>query len=466
MCYRRVMFAMSDPSGRFPFEAISGALGRDPPPRLSGDDRRGLAAWFDVSGLAFACLSAAGREIAALAGAAYGEVSVDRRLASFWFGWTLRPEGWSTPAAWDPLAGDYPCGDGWVRLHTNAPRHRQAALDVLGTPAERAAVAAALLHWSGEAIEEAVAAAGGCAAAMRSEAAWALHPQGQAVAREPLIAWSQPLPACAGGAAPTAGRPLGGLRVLDLTRVLAGPVATRFLAAYGADVLRIDPPDWDEPGVAPDVSVGKRCAGLDLTRQPDRAVFTALLSRADVLVHGYRPGALSGLGFSEDERRALNPRLIDVTLNAYGWTGPLAGRRGFDSLLQMSAGFAHTGMIREGADRPAPLPVQALDHATGYLMAAAVIRAVGVLRCGGPALSARLSLARTAALLAEAALRERPAPFAPETIADLDEAHEATDWGPARRLRFPVNLPGVEARFDRPATRLRSSPAAWTEETG
>lgn len=460
------MFGMSDPSTDRPFEAISRALGRDPAPPGSEADAAGLPAWFDVSGLACACVRAAGLEIAALAGAAGGSVRVDRRLASFWFGWTLRPEGWSTPAAWDPLAGDYPCGDGWVRLHTNAPRHRQAALDVLGTPAQRAAVAAALLNWSGEAVEEAVAAAGGCAAVMRSEASWASHPQGRAVGREPLIAWSQPPPAGPTGAAAAGGRPLAGLRVLDLTRVLAGPVATRFLAAYGADVLRIDPPDWDEPGVVPEVSVGKRCAGLDLTRADDRAVFTALLSRADVLVHGYRPGALAGLGFSEDERRMLNPRLIDVTLNAYGWTGPLAGRRGFDSLVQMSAGLAHTGMIREGSDRPAPLPVQALDHATGYLMAAAVVRAVGLVRSGGPALSAKLSLARTAALLLAAPLPVRAQPFARETAGDLADGLETTAWGPARRLRFPVIAPGVEARFDRPATPLRSAPAAWIETTG
>jgi len=457
------MFAMSDTPRRFPFEAISGALGREPPPRLSEADRRGLAAWFDVSGLAFACVSAAGREIAALAGAACGGVSVDRRLAGFWFGWTLRPEGWSTPAAWDPLAGDYPCGDGWVRLHTNAPRHRQAALDVLGTPAERAAIAAALLHWSGDAVEEAVAAAGGCAAAMRSEASWALHPQGQAVAREPLIAWSQPLPAVSPPIAPQRSRPLAGLRVLDLTRVLAGPVATRFLAAYGADVLRIDPPDWDEPGVVPEVTAGKRCARLDLREAADRAVFSALLAQADVLVHGYRPGALAGLGFGEEACRAISPRLIDVSLSAYGWTGPLAARRGFDSLVQMSTGLAHTGMVREGADAPVPLPVQALDHATGYLMAAAAIRAVGVVRAGGPGLSARLSLARTASLLGAAPLPAKPAPFAPETDADLAGMDEATAWGPARRLRFPVHIEGIEPRFDRPAGPLRCARAEWTE---
>lgn len=160
-------------------------------------------------------------------------------------------------------------------------------------------------------------------------------------------------------------RPLAGIKVLDFTRVLAGPVATRFLAGLGADVLRIDPPEWDEPGVVPDVILGKRCARLDLHTAEDRRVFEALLARADIVVHGYRPGAMARLGYDEGERRTINPGLVDVSLCAYGWTGPWAGRRGFDSLVQMSIGIAEAGMRWQQAERPVPLPVQALDHATG-----------------------------------------------------------------------------------------------------
>jgi crotonobetainyl-CoA:carnitine CoA-transferase CaiB-like acyl-CoA transferase len=178
--------------------------------------------------------------------------------------------------------------------------------------------------------------------------------------------------------------------VLDLTRVLAGPVATRFLAGYGADVLRIDPPGWNEPGVIPEVTLGKRCARLDLTQAADRATFETLLAEADVLVHGYRPAALERLGYSEAYRRQRNPSLIDVALDAYGWTGPLAGRRGFDSLVQMSCGIADHGMRRQGAGKPVPLPVQALDHATGYLIAAAVVRALIARLSDGRVQQARL----------------------------------------------------------------------------
>jgi hypothetical protein len=134
--------------------------------------------------------------------------------------------------------------------------------------------------------------------------------------------------------------------------VLADPVASRFLAAYGANVLRIDPPGWEEPGVVPEVTLGKRCARLDLRRAEDRATFEALLSEADILLHGYRPSALDRLGFDSGTRCGLSPGLIAVCLCAYGWSGPWAARRGFDSLVQMSTGIADAGMRWRNADKP------------------------------------------------------------------------------------------------------------------
>ena len=236
---------------------------------------------------------------------------------------------------------------------------------------------------------------------MRSRDAWLAHPQGAAVAREPLVAWTtaaQTSPSGRNGEA--RGQPLAGIRVLDLTRVLAGPVSTRLLAAFGADVLRIDPPFWSETTLEPEMTLGKRCAGLDLRQSEDRSVFEALLREADVFVHGYRSDALQGLGYGPEELRQYNPTLVDVALCAFGWTGPWAQRRGFDSLVQMSSGIADFGMRSESASEPRPLPVQALDHATGYLMAAAVLHALRQRRSKGRVLSARLSLARTAHLLA------------------------------------------------------------------
>src|SRR2546427_321155 len=385
-------------------EGAQGALHR-----LEMRGQGALASVFPVSDLAAASLGVAGlaiSELVAQCGAAAPQVVVDRRLASLWFGSSLHPLGWEMPALWDAVAGDYRTADGWIRLHTNAPHHRAAALAVLGAPANREAVATAARRWAAHELESAVVAQGGCAAAMRGLAAWAAHPQGQAVQQEPLLAWQmhpqpgQPFSFSAGAWQPSAQRPLQGLRVLDLTRILAGPAATRWLAGHGAEVLRIDPPGWEEPGTVPEVTLGKRCARLDLRAPQDRAVFEQLLAGADVLVHGYRDGALEGLGFGAAWRRRLNPSLIDVSLNAYGWSGPWQQRRGFDSLVQMSAGIADAGMHRLGRDRPTPLPLQALDHATGYLMAAAVVMALVRRMQGQGGSTVRASLARTAHLLA------------------------------------------------------------------
>ncbi|SLN61296.1 CoA transferase [Roseisalinus antarcticus] len=431
---------------------IDEALGPAPTPdtTLHPTGTAELPSCFAVSDLATASIGAAARELAALMGAR--QAQVDRRLASLWFGMTLQPEGWDLPAAMDPLAGDYPARDGWIRLHTNAPRHREAALGELGCAPDPAEVAAHVAAWSGPALEQAIIDAGGAAAAMRSLADWAQHPQGRAVAAEPLIAWQvagdRPRPAA-----------LQGLKVLDLTRVLAGPVATRCLAGFGADVLRIDPPWWREPGLEPEVTLGKRRAGLDLRDPEDRSLFDTLLSRADVLVHGYRPGALAGLGYDAAQRRRIAPGMIEVSLCAYGWTGPWARRRGFDSLVQMSCGIADHGQRLAGAGRPQPLPVQALDHATGYLMAAAVLRAVRAANETGEVRSARLSLARVAQLLVQTARTAFSGAEVKVAPADLAPGTEATDWGPARRLRFPIRIDGRGPDWPRPAGRLRTGGA-------
>lgn len=424
-----------------------------------------LPSVFAVGDLAAASIGAAALAVAELIAARHGRmpsVSVDRRLAAKWFGWSLRPLGWKMPPVWDALAGDYRTADGWIRLHMNSPHHRAAALAALGVAPERDAVAAAVANWRGDDLEQAVVAYRGCAAAMRTNAAWLDHPQGRAIASEPLIhlelaaaerspAWTIP-PA----------RPLEGVRVLDLTRILAGPVATRFLAGFGAQVLRIDPPEWEEPGLVAEVTLGKRCAWLDLKRDADRTIFERLAGATDILIHGYRPGALAALGYDSEGMRRLRPGLVEVTLDAYGWTGPWATRRGFDSLVQMSAGIADAGMRKSGGDRPVSLPVQALDHATGYLMAAAAIRGLTRRLADGAESIARASLARTAAMLLAYPYRaDEPAPLAPESPTDFAPDYEITPWGRARRLRPPVEIEGAPLRWTIPASALGSAPPRW-----
>jgi crotonobetainyl-CoA:carnitine CoA-transferase CaiB-like acyl-CoA transferase len=394
-------------------------------------------------------------------------VTVDRGLASHWFAWSLRPDGWSPPAPWDPIAGDYATSDGWIRLHTNAPHHRAAALGVLGIaetdPTDRVHVTDAVARMRADELEAAVVDAGGCAATMHDLDTWRAHPQGAAVAAEPLVNVEAGAVGDDVAHDPRPDRPLTGVRVLDLTRVLAGPVATRFLALLGADVLRIDPPGWNEPAVVPEVTAGKRCAMLQLDGSAGRAAFTSLLAGADVLVHGYRPGALAGLGFDVGARARLRPGLVDVSLDAYGWTGPWAGRRGFDSLVQMSSGIAAAGMTAAGGDRPVPLPVQALDHATGYLMAAAALRGLAERRRSGRGSSARLSLARTGAFLAAAPATDDDTEIT--TDPPLADSVEHTAWGPARRVRLPFVIDGSgSASTARPRRCARRRPPGPTDD--
>jgi hypothetical protein len=336
-----------------------------------------------------------------------------------------------------------------VRLHTNYPYHREAALRALGVAATRDAVERTVLASGAEAVESAVVAEGGCAARSRTAAEWAEHPQGVAVAGEPVFAVTTwPAPSLDVGPAGARG-PLGGVRVLDLTRVLAGPLCTRVLAAFGADVMRVDPKGFEEvSALVPETSAGKRRTRLDLRNEPCRAAFEQLLAGAHVLVHGYRSDALDRLGLGAAWRRAVNPSLVEVSLDAYGFGGPWAARRGFDSLVQMSAGIADRGRAVMGTDRPHPLPAQALDHATGYLMAASVCRALVRAITDGTASATRLSLARVAKLLTD--LGDGGDPKAPEVsreeIARWTESAPSA-FGTIWRVRCPVVVDGIESRL-------------------
>lgn len=389
-------------------------------------------------------------------------VEVSRRLASFWFGLSFKPVGWEPPPLWDALAGDYPGRDGWIRLHTNAAHHRAAALSVLGAHHQsRESLSQAVAQWDVEALETAVVEAGGCAAAMRSIDAWRMHPVGAAIAREPLALLEQAGKAGQSFDRATPVRPLAGIRVLDLTRILAGPIATRFLAGYGADVLRIDPPGWEEGVTIPDVALGKRCARLDLASEAGRNRFLELLADADVLVHGYRSDALERLGLGEAVRRAHAPGIVDVALDAYGWQTPWAARRGFDSLVQMSCGIAEEGMRRLGTKAPKPLPVQALDHATGYLMAAAAIQGLTARLRDGVGSRARLSLARTAKLLIDWGAQDVEPALCAQDDSDFSITMEPTSWGHVRRLKPPLTVEGAPLWWANGARALGSDAPAW-----
>jgi len=435
---------------------MTAALGRAPAVTVTGPAT--LTSSYPVSDLAAASVATAADallDLLAALGWPVPPAQVSRPLADAWFGLAVTGVGWSPSPAWDVVAGDYLGTDGWVRLHTNAAHHRRAALRVLGVEADRAAVVAAVAGWPVEELQEAVVAAGGCAAALRAPAEWAAHPQGRAVAAEPLVAvTTTPAAPVSAGWTPSPARPLAGLRVLDLTRVLAGPAATRLLAGLGAAVLRIDPPWWSEPALEPEMTLGKRAARLDARTPDGLARLRELLAGADVLVHGYRGGALAGLGLAPADRDALRPGLVDVSLTAWGATGPWAGRRGFDSLVQMASGIAAVG----AGGRPSPLPVQALDHATGYLMAATVLGGLARRVRTGEGTRAVLSLARTAAELERVrGLYRAPVSGRPA----LPDRPLGTFWGPARVLEPPLAVDGVEIGWDVAPAPLGSAEPAW-----
>jgi crotonobetainyl-CoA:carnitine CoA-transferase CaiB-like acyl-CoA transferase len=458
-----------------------------PPARLVGEER--LTAAYPVAAFATAAVAAAGLAAADLAralGLGDPTVTVDRARAGEWFAAAVRPVGWSTPDPWDALAGDYPTRDGWLRLHTNAPHHRAAALRALGLPdgvgagidraVDREAVAAAVRARTGDDLELAVVDAGGAAAMLRSPVEWARHPQGVAVAAEPLIARTRGAADSAPSSwAPRVDRPLAGLRVLDLTRVLAGPVATRLLAGLGADVLRLDPPDWNEPALELDMTLGKRAARLDLRGAVGRERLLDLLAEADVLVHGYRSDALERFGLGAVVRAAARPGLVDVALDAYGFTGPWARRRGFDSLVQLSTGIAGAGLRAGTAERPVALPVQALDHATGWLAGAAALAGLATRVRTGRGGTARLSLARTALELVGAEVPGgEPGPRAAgpgaagpgaagaSATAAADPTPVTTPWGPALVIPPPVVVDGAPLRWERAPRPLGSDRPAFS----
>jgi crotonobetainyl-CoA:carnitine CoA-transferase CaiB-like acyl-CoA transferase len=441
--------------------------GRRPDPAevtVKGDDPL-LPGRFRIGAEAAACvgtMTLAAAELFRARGGDPGRVTVDARHAATAFAseTLLWVDGGPAGAGWADLSGNYRAADGWVRLHCNYPLHAAAACRALSVPPDKAAVTEAVSLRPALEIEEGVIAAGGAAAALRTGAEWRAHPAGRAVRGLPLVTVDRIADAPA-HRLPAADRPLSGVRVLDLTHVIAGPACGRTLAAHGADVLHVGAAHL--PTLRPlviDFGFGKRSTHIDLRTPDGMATLRALVADAHVLVQSFRPGSLAARGLDPHTLAELSPGIVVVDLSAYGHAGPWRLRRGFDSVVQMASGIAADA----GADQPRPLPVQALDHGTGWLAAAAVSTALRRQRESGGSWWLRLALARTGAWLDD--LGRLPADVPPARrpaeadIADLF-AELDSPFGRLRYVRPPGDLPGAQPRYDHAPHLPGGDPAEW-----
>jgi crotonobetainyl-CoA:carnitine CoA-transferase CaiB-like acyl-CoA transferase len=398
-------------------------------------------------------------------------VAVDTRqaTASLRSGRYMQINGAPVSSERNQVMGVYPAKHGrWSYLHCNFPHHRAAALRVLGVPEDRAAVRQAVAQWDALELEEAIIAAGGAGGMARTMAEWAQHPQAAAIASLPLleiikIGDSPP------EALPDGERPLSGVRVLDLTRVLAGPTCARTLAEHGADVLKITAPHLPHLGYQEyDTGHGKLAAHLDLRQPHDVETLRGLVREADVFSQGYRPGTLGQRGFSPEALAQLRPGIVYVTLSAFSHVGPWAERRGFDTVVQTVSGITtRQGELFPGAE-PGPqfYPVSAIDYLTGYLMAfGALVALARRVREGGSWL-VRCSLAQTGRWLVgrgevpEAELKDVPEEFAPEELERWSMTSD-TPVGRLRHLRPVVRLSETPPHWARPAVPLGYHAPAW-----
>jgi crotonobetainyl-CoA:carnitine CoA-transferase CaiB-like acyl-CoA transferase len=436
--------------------------------KLTGDEPQ-LPSSFRVAAAAQISIAAAGlaaAQIWKLRSGQSQDVAVDMRHAvvecrSERY---LRVDDKPPPPAWDAIAGVYKTGDRrFVRLHTNFPHHRDAVCKVLNCKAERDEVQAALMQWEGEAFETAAYAAGGVVALMRSHDEWSALPHAHTLAQLPLIAIEK-----IGDAAPKpwpkGDRPLAGLRVLDLSRVIAGPVAGRTLAAHGADVLLISGPDLPViPWLTIDTGRGKLTSFVELKSEQGRGTLRDLVEEADIFSQGYRPRAIAALGFSPEDAARINPGIVYVTLSAYGHAGPWADRRGFDSLVQTTTGFNHAEGQAAGIGGPKELPAQMLDHATGYFMAFGAMMAKARQSRKGGSWHVRVSLAQTGRWLWNLGrladgLKTRDL-TGEEVTPFIEEA--ASGFGPLRSVKHSANLAKTPAFWARPAMPLGSHKPQW-----
>ena len=431
---------------------------------------------FRIGDTSTAALSAVGLAVSDLWESRTGrrqEVSVDARraTASLRSGKYIQLDGAGVSTERNTVMGVYPTKDGrWSYLHCNFPNHRAAALSVLGVAEDRDAVTKAVAKWNAQDLEDAIIEAKGAGGMVRTMEEWAKHPQAAAIANLPLmeivkLADSPP------EALPEGSRPLSGVRVLDLTRVLAGPTCARTLAEHGADVMKITGAHLPNIGYQEyDTGHGKLNAQLDLRETKDMETLRGLVSQTDVFSQGYRPGTLGGRGLSPEELAELRPGIVYISLCAFSHMGPWASRRGFDTVVQTVSGITNRqGDLFPGAN-PGPqfYPVSAIDYLTGYLMALGGMVALNRRVHEGGSWLVRISLAQVGRWLVsqgeipEADLKNISAEFTPEEIASWSTVSD-TPMGKLGHLGPVLSLSETPPRWARTSVPLGHHDPVWPE---
>ncbi|MFI4934593.1 MAG: CoA transferase [Caulobacterales bacterium] len=362
------------------------------------------------------------------------------------------------------VMGFHPTKDGrHVLLHPSFPPGTERILRALGCEAEAESVKAACLSMTAQAIEDAVAAERGCAGVVRTPQEWDASEQGRVLAGRPgveviKIADSPPEPLPSAGDAP-----LSGLRVLDLTRVLAGPTCARTLAQYGADVLYLASPNLPASvGFVPDTNHGKLSAWLDLETEAGRARLRELLEDADVFSQGYRTGAMERMGFGPTQLAALRPGLIYTSINCYGHEGPWRGRAGWEQLAQTVTGMAH---VHGGEAGPQLQPGAVTDYTTGFLAAFGSLMALYRRAIWGGSYLVRVSLCQTGMWVRGLGVDgperlDRAVKLEGDELAGYMIASQS-GYGPITHLRPPVRMSATPPAWKRPVVPLGTHPAEW-----
>ncbi len=369
-----------------------------------------------------------------------------------------RPDSPLAQMAYDTVKA-YPTKDGrWYLPHFGMRHLKAKVLNILDCEMNMDSIAAGVAKWDAEELDTAIAEANTCGGIIRSEAEWLAHPHGQALAAQAVveiekIGESDPEPF------PEDGPALNGIKVLDLTRILAGPVAARTLAEHGADVLMVAAKGIPQlKKFVIDLSHGKRSCYLDMNVAEEAAHLKELIKGADVFSQGYRPGVLEARGFGPEELAAHRPGLIYTSINCYGSGGPFSDRGGWEQVAQSVTGISH-----EVGNPPELLPVFVCDYMTGYLGAYGTMLALAKRAVDGGSYHVKVSLCQSAMFLQRQGRVNASKPIvglSDEELAPL-QLDSDTSYGQIRHLGPVVQFSETISKWSCPSPALGGDTAEW-----